>query len=316
MSKEEWKPNIFIDGAEGTTALEIRERLKQLIENGKIRMVFVKGSPKDVEQRRKAMKESDLVVLCLPDDAAKESVKIADSLGSSSPKILDTSTAHRIAPNWVYGFPEVDNHQPEKISTADAVSNPGCFPTGAVALLRPLVQAGVIPEDWPITIDAVTGYSGGGKGMIKKYEEGTAPNFESYELGNEHKHIPEIQMYSQLKKRPIFVPSVGHFRQGMLVRISLHLRELPVKPTGKDIAEILKKYYLKSNKIKVILHSLSDNRLDAEAMAKTDELKLHVFWNEKEEQVNLIASLDNLGKGAAGAAMQNIELMLGLADKK
>lgn len=316
MNKDSWKPKIFIDGAEGTTALEIRERLKQLIENGKIRMVFVKGSPKDVEQRRKAMKESDLVVLCLPDDIAKESVKIVGSLGSSAPRILDASTAHRIAQGWVYGFPEMDNQQPEKIKEADAVSNPGCYATGAIALIRPLVQAGIIPEDYLININAVSGYSGGGKKMIKNYNENTAPNFELYGLDLEHKHIPEIQTHSKLKERPIFVPSVGNFYQGMLVSIPLHLKELPTKPTGKDIAEILKKHYIKSNQIKIILHPSSEkSRIDAETLAKTDKLELHVFWNEKEEQAVLVASLDNLGKGAAGAAVQNIELMLGLADK-
>jgi len=313
---KESKPKIFIDGGEGTTALEIRERLKKLIEGGEIKMVFVKGPAKDPEQRRKAMNQSDLVVLCLPDEAAKESVEIVNSLGSSKPKILDASTVHRVAEGWVYGFSEMDNHQSEKIKEADAVSNPGCYATGAIALIRPLVQAGILPEDYPVTINAMSGYSGGGKKMIEKYKEGTAPNFELYGLDLQHKHIPEIQKHGLLKESPIFIPSVGDFYQGMLVSAPLHLKELPAKITGKDIAEVLKKHYAGSNQIKVILHSLSDSRLNPEALAKTDRLELHVFWNEKKEQVTLVASLDNLGKGAAGAAVQNIELMLGLADKK
>ena len=189
------KPAIFIDGAEGTTGLEIRERLAELIEKGIIRMVFVEGDAKDPNQRQKAMNQSDLIVLCLPDQAAKESVQIASELGSSKPKILDPSTAHRIAQSWVYGFPEMDGKQSEKIKVADAVSNPGCYATGAIALIRPLIQAGIIPEDYQVTINAVSGYSGGGKKMIKNYEEGTAPNFELYGLGLEHKHVPEIQTH-------------------------------------------------------------------------------------------------------------------------
>ena len=307
------KPSIFIDGAEGTTALEIRERLKKLVEGGEIKMVFVKGFAKDAEKRREAMNQSDLVVLCLPDEAAKESVAIANSLSLNTPKILDASTAHRVAQGWVYGFPEMDNQQSEKIKEADAVSNPGCYATGAIAFIRPLVQAGVIPEDYPITINAVSGYSGGGKKMIEKYKEGDASNFELYGLDFEHKHVPEIQKHGLLKESPIFIPSVGNFYQGMLVSIPLHLKELPTKTTGKDIAEALKKHYAKSNQIKVVLHTSSENRLNAEALAKTDKLELHIFWDEKKEQAILIASLDNLGKGAVGAAVQNIELMLGLA---
>ncbi|MFA6353544.1 MAG: N-acetyl-gamma-glutamyl-phosphate reductase [Candidatus Paceibacterota bacterium] len=319
MEKGGWKPKpkIFIDGAEGTTALEIRERLKKLIEEkGEIEMVFVKGPPKDPKERSEAMEKSDLVVLCLPDDAAKESVAIANSLGSSAPKILDASTAHRIAQGWVYGFPEMDNQQSEKIKEADAVSNPGCYATGAIALLRPLVQAGVIPEDYPITINAMSGYSGGGKKMIEAHNKGTAPNFELYGLDLEHKHIPEIQTHSQLKESPIFIPSVGGFPQGMLVSIPLHLKQLPGKITGENIAEVLRKHYAESNQIKVILHPPYESRLNPEALAKTDKLDLHVFWDGKKEQAVLVASLDNLGKGAAGAAVQNIELMLGLANQK
>ena len=310
------KPSIFIDGAEGTTALEIRERLKDLIKSGKIKMVFVKGSAKNPELRRKAMNKSDLVVLCLPDEAAKESVEIAGSLGVDAPRVLDASTAHRTARKWVYGFAEMDRNQPRKISEADAVSNPGCYATGAIALIRPLVKAGVIPEDQPLTINAVSGYSGGGKRMIKTYNEGTAPDFELYGLGLEHKHVPEIEKHSKLKRTPIFVPSVGNLYQGMLVSIPLHLEKLPTKPTGKDIAAVLEKYYAKSDQIKVVLHSSSETgRLDAQELAKTDKLELHVFWNENKKQAVLVASLDNLGKGAAGAAVQNIELMLGLTEK-
>ena len=205
-------PTIFIDGEAGTTGLEIRNRL------AKLPQIAVKSiaadKRKDPTARQALMREVDLVVLCLPDDAAKESVALADALGADSPRIIDASTAHRVAPEWVYGFPEMSRGHEAAVKAATRVSNPGCYPTGAIALIRPLVEAGVMAADYPVTVNAVSGYSGGGKAMIETYDAGTAPSFELYGLGMAHKHVPELQKFSLLSRRPIFVPSVGNFRAG------------------------------------------------------------------------------------------------------
>ena len=302
---------IFIDGEAGTTGLEIRERLAGM--RGIELRSIAPERRKDASARAELMREVDLVVLCLPDDAAKEAVALADGMGAAAPRIVDASTAHRVDAAWTYGFAELSAEQSKAIATARRVSNPGCYPTGAVALLRPLVDAGLMPADYAVTVNAVSGYSGGGKSMIAAYEvEKTAPAFELYGLGLEHKHVPEIQKYAALTRRPIFVPSVGNFRQGMLVSVPLHLDTLPGKPKVADLEATLRQHYLGSAQVSVLDAATLKGRIAAETLAGRDEMQLAVFGNEKLRQAVLVARLDNLGKGASGAAVQNIRLMLGL----
>ena len=307
------KPTIFIDGEAGTTGIEIRDRLAAL-DTLAVKSI-ASDKRKDPAARKALMAEVDLVVLCLPDDAAKEAVALASELGDAAPRVLDASTAHRVAPGWVYGFPELDAAQSKAIADAKQVSNPGCYPTGAIALIRPLVDAGLVPADYPISVNAVSGYSGGGKSMIESYETGKAPSFELYGLGFEHKHVPELQLYAKLTRRPIFVPSVGNFRKGMLISVPLHLETLPGRPTARDMEVVLERHYAGSTYVKVVPAadpSAKGGRLEAEALNGTNRLELRVFANEKHRQAVLVAKLDNLGKGASGAAVQNIGIMLGV----
>jgi N-acetyl-gamma-glutamyl-phosphate reductase len=257
------------------------------------------------------MAEVDLVVLCLPDDAARESAALAAGLGSAAPKLLDASTAHRVDPAWTYGFPEMAEGQAERIAAAKKVANPGCYPTGAIGLLRPLVMAGLMPPDYPVTINAVSGYSGGGRNLIAAHDEEGGPAFELYALDLEHKHVPETQLYAGLTRRPIFVPSVGHFRQGMLVSVPLHLDTLPGKPTGADLHAVLAEAYHGCDEVRVVAPA-ANGKLEPEALNDSNKLELSVYANEARRQAVLVARLDNLGKGASGAAVQNLKLMLGL----
>ena len=250
----------------------------------------------------------DLVVLCLPDDAAREAVCLAASL-PTPPRLLDASTAFRTDPAWVYGFAELSAAQEDAIAAAPRVANPGCYATGAIALLRPLVASGLIASDAPLSINAVSGYSGGGRVMIETHEANGGPAFQLYALDLAHKHVPEIMAQAQLTRRPLFVPSVGHFRQGMIVSIPLHLDRLGAGARAVDLSDCLRDWYAGSSHVAV---RESGVPLNGEAIAGSDAMDLAVHASERHPHALLTAHLDNLGKGASGAAIQNISLMLGL----
>ncbi len=300
-------PRVFIDGEAGTTGLGIRERLARLP------IDIVKIDParrKDPSARQAVMEAVDVAILCLPDDAAREAVSLADALGPRAPRLLDASTAHRTDPAWAYGFPELSLNQPEKIAYAARVANPGCYATAAIALLAPLVAAGLLPPATPITISAVSGYSGGGRAMIEAHEQGRAPAFEYYALGLSHKHLPEIIRYAGLATPPVFLPSVGHFRQGMIVAIPLDTKSLGTPP--EKLHDTLAAHYRDSDRIAVLPPEPLD-RLEPEALNGTDRMELRVAPAAFGHAL-LLARLDNLGKGASGAAVQNLLLMLGLPE--
>lgn len=304
---------IFIDGEAGTTGLQIRARLAG-------HDVTVLGldhaKRKDPAARAAILNDVDLVVLCLPDQAAIEAVSL---ITNPAVKVIDASTAHRVAPDWVYGFPELEAAQPARIANAKRVANPGCYPTGAIALLRPLIANGLVPADFPITVNAVSGYSGGGKRLIAQMEDPQAPDhltapYWVYGLDLNHKHVAELQLHGLLKNRPLFVPSVGRFAQGMIVQVPLQLWALPGKPRVADIHLTLTEAYRGQAFISVA--SAQDTtaleRLEPEVLNETNSMKLYCFGNDQYGQVILAAVLDNLGKGASGAAVQNLNLMLNL----
>ena len=299
---------IFIDGEAGTTGLQIREKLDGL--SGIVLASLAPEARKDPAAKRKVYEQADVVILCLPDEAAKEAAKVIDAMGDKAPRVIDASSAHRVAPGWTYGFPELIAGQDEAVARARKVTNPGCHATGAIALLRPLTDAGLLPKDAPVSITSVSGYSGGGKSMIEAYETGKAPAFELYGLALEHKHMPEIQLYSGLTARPVFVPSVGNFRQGMLVSAPLHLDALPGRPALADLKAVFDGHY-RGRKYFRVFATTENARLEPEALNGTNGIEIHVFGAEARRQAVLVARFDNLGKGASGAAVQNLMLMLG-----
>lgn len=307
---------IFIDGAAGTTGLEIRERLAGRAELSL--MALPEAQRKDPAARKAALNRADLVILCLPDEAAREAVTLIDNPAT---RVIDASSAHRVAEGWTYGFAELEPDGYDRIATAKRVSNPGCWPTGFLAILRPLVRAGIVPPDFPVSVAGVSGYSGGGKAMIAEFEDKSSADYTEtvsriYGLNLAHKHLPEMRQHAGLTHPPLFQPSVGRFYRGMLVDVPLQLWALPGKPSPRDIHAALARAYPDRPLVK--LASLEDaaavKTLDAEILAGGNGLTLYVFGNEKTEQARVVAAFDNLGKGASGAAVQNLNIMLGLPE--
>ncbi|NML74062.1 N-acetyl-gamma-glutamyl-phosphate reductase [Rhizobium sp. S-51] len=304
---------IFIDGEHGTTGLQIRTRMA-----GR-RDVELLSIP-EAERRNAALREdllnsADIAILCLPDDASKEAVKMV--AGNNNIRIIDTSTAFRVAPDWAYGFAEMDKAQGDKIRSARFVANPGCYPTGAIGLIRPLRAAGILPDGYPVTVNAVSGYTGGGKQLIAQMEDENHPeaiganNF-LYGLTLKHKHVPEMKTHGLLDRAPLFSPSVGRFAQGMIVQLPLFLDDLKAGTTIESIHQALVAHYAGQDIVTVVPLDVSAKlaRVDAEELVGQDTMKLYVFGTEGGPHVNLVAVLDNLGKGASGAAVQNMDLML------
>lgn len=318
---------IFIDGEAGTTGLQIRDRLAK---RSDLEVLSIDPERrKDAEARRELLNAADAVILCLPDDASREAVSM---ISSNAVKVIDASTAFRTAPGWTYGFPEMSKDQRDAVRNATRVSNPGCYPTGFIGLVRPLVAAGLIPADFPLTVNAVSGYSGGGKGLIAEFEDDAPPAdtndaFRAYGFSLAHKHLPEMQIHTGISHQPVFAPSVGRYAQGMLVEVPLQLWALPGRPSPTDLHVALESAYAGESFVEVASGAecaeLAKVRagaagyvqaLDPQALNGTNKMRLFVFGNADGSQARLVALLDNLGKGASGAAVQSLNLMLGLPE--
>ena len=304
---------VFIDGAAGTTGLEIRERLQ-----GRRELelsVLDETRRKDASARAAALNDADAVILCLPDNAAREAVSL---IANPNVRVIDASTAHRVTEGWVFGFPEVEPKRREELRRAKRVTNPGCYSTGFLAILRPLVRSGIVPPDWAVTCHAVSGYSGGGRAMISEFEDAGAPNyaretFRTYGLNLEHKHVEEMRVHAGLLHRPVFAPGVGRFYRGMLVEVPLQLWALPGSPSVVSVHAALADSYRGEKLIEVasLAEASAKKTLDAEELKHTNRLKLYVFGNEAQRQARVVAVLDNLGKGASGACVQILNIMMG-----
>jgi N-acetyl-gamma-glutamyl-phosphate reductase len=305
------RPTVFIDGEAGTTGLQIQARLR-----GRSDIELVSIDPakrKDADERKRLLNAVDLTILCLPDDAAREAVSLIDN---PKTRVIDASTAHRVNPDWAYGFPEMTKDQAARIAGSTRVSNPGCYPTGAVALIRPLVDSGILASGHPVVVNAISGYSGGGKSLVDVYENGSTAKprdpYQLYGLELKHKHLPEMKVYGRLDAAPIFTPSYAAYRQGMLVQLPLHLKTLAKTVSAQDLHAALSERYAGQHFVKVMPLGTGTSGLSPDALNNTNMMELFVFENASSGQALLVARLDNLGKGASGACVQNMDLMLGL----
>ena len=303
---------VFIDGEAGTTGLQIRKRLENRLD---LSFLHLNDSErKDLARRAEMLNSVDVVMLCLPDDAARDAI---DLIKNTDVRVIDASSAHRISEGWTYGMPEYDIDQAEKIAGASRVTNPGCYAISSIAILHPLTKAGIISRSQAININAISGYSGGGKQMISDFEtvNGVFANtpFRVYGLDLNHKHMPEIQKWSGLDHAPLLVPSVGNFYQGMIVQVPLQLWSMSGTPSPEDIYDALASHYSGQRfvTVKTLAETESIKGLEPEFLNGTNELHLHVFRNEEKDQVVVIGLIDNLGKGASGQAVQNLNLMVG-----
>lgn len=302
---------IFIDGEHGTTGLQIRARLE---DRKDIKLISIPVERrKDAAARAEYLDAADIAILCLPDDAARESASL---VASGNTRLIDASTAHRNSEGWTYGFAEMDKDQAQKIASARFVANPGCWPQGPIALIRPLISAGLIPADYPVTINGISGYSGGGRTMIEDYEaQGEAAlEYLPYGLTLNHKHLPEIRAYAKLALDPLMLPVVGNFAQGMITMVPLQLSHLPRVPKGAELHAAIADHFaeIKDSAVEVAPFEAIDRsaEIQPEIFNNTNQMRLHVFANDIRKQAVLMAIYDNLGKGASGAAVQNLDLML------